>query len=136
MTYKEYQGFTKAYIVVHCTGFGVMEAPYVEHDVVFETDDIDVAMATGKDLIIKNNSIKEIESSWIPNTYQINVNILSEKGKSLHKKFKKDFDDRLAKIKECGEHKTYKYNGMTIYMQPHPAFDEPDHGSETNNKKA
>jgi len=38
MNYKSYEGYSKTYILVHNTGTGVMEDPYIEHDVVHEKE--------------------------------------------------------------------------------------------------
>lgn len=125
MTYKEYPGYTKAYIIMHCTGFGVMEARYIDKEVVFETDDIEAAKSKAKELEFENNTLKEIESTWIPNTYHININTLAEKGKELHAEFCKEFDQRFKDIKKNKNYNKVKIAGHEIYFQSCPIFDDP-----------
>jgi predicted transcriptional regulator len=104
MTYAEYKGFKKTYVVVYVTGTGVMEDNFIDHDVVFESNDKGEADEKAKELTMKNNSIAEIESTWYRNRYQVNINTLSKKGKELLKKFENDFDEKLKNMDES------KYN--------------------------
>lgn len=64
MKYSEYENCTKVYVVVHNTGSGVIEDPYIEHEVVFETDFFGEAKAKALELRLKYNSKAEIESTW------------------------------------------------------------------------
>lgn len=114
MKYKQYPNCTKTFVVVRNTGFGVMESPYEEHEVVFEHDDLDVAKAESKSLTERNNTPEQIKSSWIPNTYQINVNTLSESGKKLEQEFDKDFDERIAN----GNYDVKKIGDITFFVPP------------------
>lgn len=126
MTYKEYKGYTKAYIVVHNTGFGVMEAPYKEKEVVYETDSLKEAEKVSRKFEKKNNSKKDIKSTWIPNTYWINVNTLSPKGKLLEKEFDSKCNDKIdyAKLTPDLYEKVEKY-GITFYMMKGFATPQP-----------
>lgn len=98
MEYKDYIGFTKTYVLVHNTGTGIMEDNYVERDVVYETDDYKDAENKSLELKLKNNTKSQIESNWCNNTYQINVNTLSDYGKKLCKEFVDNFYNKRNTI--------------------------------------
>jgi hypothetical protein len=87
MKYKDYAEYSKTYVLVHNTGFGVQEDNYIEHEVVYETDDYDDAINTSLELKMKNNTDEQIKSGWCDNTYQININTLTKNGKLLYDKF-------------------------------------------------
>jgi len=116
MTYKDYDGFTKTYVVVYVTGTGVMEDNFIDHDVVFETDDKGEADSKAEELKIQNNSPVDIESTWYRNRYHVNINTLSEGGKKLYEKFKSDFDERIQKGLKDGIYDVKKVGDMTFYM--------------------
>ena len=99
MKYKEYTGYTKTFIVVHNTGFGVQEASYQEQGIVYETDNEADAYKKADELRTKNNSAEDLKSSWAYNAYQVNINTLTEQGKEFLKKFESDFEESLEKIK-------------------------------------
>lgn len=116
MTYKDYKGFTKTYVVVYVTGTGVMEDNFIDHNVVFETDDKDEADAKANELKIHNNSPAEIESTWYSNRYHVNVNTLSKNGKKLLTNFKNEFDERLQQGLKEGIYNEVKVGDMTFYI--------------------
>lgn len=116
MIYKDYEGFTKTYVVVYVTGTGVMEDNFVDHDVVFETDNKDEAELKANEFKIRNNSPADIESTWYSNRYHVNINTLSEMGKKLLEKFQSDFDERLQKGLKEGRYDEVKVGDMTFYM--------------------
>jgi len=97
MRYKDYNGYTKTYVIVHVTGNGVIEDPFIDHSVVFETNNKNEANSKVKKLTLENNSIAEIESSWYNNRYHININTLSKNGANLYKQFNKEFDSLWGK---------------------------------------
>ena len=121
MTYQDYEGFAKTYVVVYVTGTGVMEDNFVEHNVVFESNDKGEADAKANELTMKNNSIGEIQSTWYNNRYHVNVNTLSKGGKKLLKKFETEFDDKIKNMDKSKYTKT-KCNGMTFYIQKMPGW--------------
>lgn len=98
MTYKDYIGFKKTYVVVYVTGTGVMEDIYINHEVVFESNDKGEADTKAEELTKQNNSIGEIQSTWYRNRYHVNVNTLSKGGKKLLKEFEKSFDDKIKNM--------------------------------------
>jgi len=116
MTYKDYEGFTKTYVVVYVTGTGVMEDNFINHDVVFETDNKDEAESKANELKIRNNSPADIESTWYSNRYHVNINTLSEGGKKLLEEFKSDFDKRIQEGLKKGIYDVKKVGDMTFYM--------------------
>ena len=116
MKYADYKGFTKAYVVVRVTGNGVMEDRFVEHDVVYETDDGLDAQNKATDLEAENNSKGDIESTWYNNRYHVNVNTLSKYGRKLRSKFRTEFDEGLKRGLEEGRYNIIKKGGMTFYM--------------------
>jgi hypothetical protein len=122
MTYKDYKGFTKAYVIVYVTGTGVMEDSFIDHCVVFETDNKIEADKKAKELKIQNNSPAEIESTWYRNRYHVNINTLSDMGKELSKKFQNEFDERLNKGLEEGKYDKVKIGDMTFYMDNRVKF--------------
>lgn len=112
MRYAEYENYTKVYVIVHNTGFGVMEAPYEEEGVVFETDSLEEAQSKSKEFEVANNTKEQIKSSWIPNTYHINVNTLSEGGKKLLGEFNDNFNGR-----DMSKYDKQEIGGYTFYTQ-------------------
>jgi hypothetical protein len=96
MTYKDYKGFTKAFVIVYVTGNGTMESKFTEHHVVFESDDKEEADEKAWELTLKNNRIGEIKSSWYNNRYHVNVNTLSDKGRMLLS----EFDKKIRALKD------------------------------------
>ena len=116
MTYKDYKGFTKTYVVVYVTGTGVMEDNFIEHDVVFETDNKEEADKKAEELKTYNNSPADIESTWYRNRYHVNVNTLSEGGKKLGEKFKNDFNERLQKGLEEGIYDVVKIGEIAFHL--------------------
>lgn len=85
MIYKDYKGYTKTYVIVHNQGSGATGEPYRELEVVYETDDYNDAKNKALEFENKHNTPSEIQSTWLSNTYIINVNLLSEGGKKLLK---------------------------------------------------
>lgn len=114
MKYKKYKQSNKAYIVMQCSGFGVMEAPYVDEEIVFETNDKDEAYKETDRLFHANNSKETIKSSWIPNTYWVYTNTNTEIGKLEYDKFCAKFDETVRKAKESGNYHEHKSGDMTI----------------------
>jgi len=100
MNYKNYEGFTKTYIVVCVTGNGVMEDNFIDHDIVFESNDKGEADSKANELTLKNNSFAEIQSTWYSHRYQVNINTLSDGGKLLYKKFEQEFKKRNREFKK------------------------------------
>ena len=88
MTYKEYIGLTKTYVVVYVTGLGIMEDNFIEHNVVFETDDECEANKKAQELTKQNNTIDEINSTWYRNRFHVNINTSTKKGKVLLNEFR------------------------------------------------
>lgn len=123
MEYRKYTS-NKTYIVVHKTGFGVMENPYVEKEVVYESNSLKDAEKKAKELEIQNNSAEDIKSSWVSNTYWININTTTKQGEKLLAKFGKEFEEKMKKVR-WKNYKPYKMGDQTIYMQPCEAFDAP-----------
>jgi len=115
MKYMEYNGFTKTYVVIHSTGTGVVEDQFIDHHVVYETDNIDEAKEKANELTKQNNTAEEIESTWYSNNYFVNVNILSKKGKELLKEFNYKFDEKLKKGLEDGIYDKVKIGDITLY---------------------
>jgi len=120
MKYKNYEGYTKTYILVHNTGTGTMEDNYMEHEVVYETDDYDDAENKALELKLKNNPKKDIESSWCNNTYHININTLTDKGKRLLSDFKVRADESFKKLIKSGDYTVNEIDGVKFYMQNIP----------------
>jgi len=95
ITYKEYPTHTKTYVVVHYTGNGVMEDRFVEHEVVYETNNKKDAEQKAKELTIKHNTKKEIKSTWKSHTYMVHVNTSSKKGNKLYDEWSIKFNDKI-----------------------------------------
>jgi hypothetical protein len=121
MNYKDYKGCFKTYVVVHNTGFGTMEANFVEHDVVYETDDYGDATSKALEFKIQNNTPSEIQSSWCNNTYHVNVNTLSEQGNVLFERFSQICKDRIKTFDSGLVTKTV-YNGISFYITKMDGF--------------
>lgn len=123
MIYKEYEGFTKTYVICRATGFGVTEAPYIQKEVVYETNSYEAASNKQKELTIANNTEEEIKSTWRPNTYWINVNTLSDEGIRLHKELECEFNEKLAKMKESKDFDVFKSGEYTFHKAKFPEFE-------------
>jgi hypothetical protein len=85
--YAEFEGHTKTFIIKHIQGVGVIESPFVEKEIMFETDDEKEAEKQVIKLKKYYNSPEDLETTWYSNRYQIQVNTLTDKGKELHKEF-------------------------------------------------
>jgi len=122
MRYENYPDRTKTFIVMQCSGFGVMEAPYEDVGIVYETDiEID-AYAKASELREKNNTSEQIQSSWVPNTYWIHVNTCTEKGKLLYEQFKKEADKSLERLKKNPNYLKIEMNGITVHITKDDTF--------------
>jgi hypothetical protein len=119
MIYQKYEGFTKTYVICRGEGFGVMEAPYIQKEVVFETDDYNEALSEQERLTKANNTAKEIKSTWIPNTYWINVNTLSKKGEELFNGTQGDFETKPIDLDNFDITNVGEY---TFYHKKHPKY--------------
>lgn len=122
MIYKEYEGFTKTYVVCRGEGFGVMEAPYIQKEVVFETDSYEEANSKSEELKKANNTEEDLKSSWVPNTYWVNVNTLSHKASLLKKGFEGFTDDEIETMKTSGEYTILKVGEYSFYHKKHPMY--------------
>jgi hypothetical protein len=122
MKYKDYEGFTKTYVIVYVTGTGCMEDNFIDHDVVFETDNKDEAESKANELKIHNNSPADIESTWYRNRYHVNINTLSEMGKKLLEEFRNDFNKTLQKGLKEGIYDKVEVDDITFYMDNRRKF--------------
>ena len=125
MTYKEYPDHKGCYVIVHYTGYGVMEDPYIEREPVYSTNDCDDTEALVHAFTEDYNTPEQIESTWIPDTFHINVNTITDKGKQLHKEFTEVFEIKLKEVKQDPRMQEMKFGSQTIYFIPMPEFDEP-----------
>lgn len=127
MKYTDYHGWTKPYVIVHNTGFGVMEAPFIEHEVVAEANTWEEAVKMANKLKVNNNSAEDIRSSWVPNTYHINVNTNCDEGKALLVEFEKEVDKAFQKVIDNPDgYDTIKTrDGFTFHFQKTDLFDDP-----------
>jgi hypothetical protein len=119
MIYQKYEGFTKTYVICRGEGSGVAEDPYIQKEVVCETDNYENALKLQDILTKENNTPKQIESTWIPNTYWINVNILSKKGEELFNEAQSRFG---AKVANLDDFDISKVGGYTFYHRKHPKY--------------
>jgi GGDEF domain-containing protein len=127
MRYKDYEGYTKPFVICHNTGFGTPEANYIERDVVGEADTYEEAREIADKFKRANNDPEDVESGWCYNTYHINVNTLSPDSKPLFDEFNKEADAALQRVKDNPNgYTTHKFNGITFHMQKMPEFDDPD----------
>lgn len=113
MSYQEIES-DKAFVVMQRSGFGVMEAPYEDVAVVFETNDKDEAEKKAKELFHANNTPKAIESTWCENTYWVITNTKTEVGKQLLDDFKRESDRIVREAKESGNYHEYGPEGYKI----------------------
>ncbi len=119
MRYQEHPKFTKGFIVMRCSGFGVMEANYEDEEVMFETDSMEEAYAEADRLLHANNSEETIKSSWIPNTYWVHANTSTEIGKAEYDKFRAESDETIRIAKEEGRYRVVRA-GETMEGFPVP----------------
>lgn len=124
MIYAEYPGYTKTYVICRGEGFGVAEAPYIQKEVVFETDSFEEANNKREELIKSNNTEEDLKSSWVPNTYWVNVNTLSAIGKSLEAEFEKTYfsKEAIKKLDESGEYDKFQVGEYTFRTKKNPLF--------------
>lgn len=126
MRYKDYEGFTKTYIIVHNIGFGTPEDNYEEVAPVAEADTYAEAAKIANNLKGENNPPEDLQSSWCYNTYHININTLTDDGKELLEEFYKESDALLKKAIDNPDNYTVSKSGeYTFYMQKCPEFDSP-----------
>ncbi len=114
MRYEKHEKSDKGYIIMRCSGFGVMEANYVDEEIVFETDNKEDAYKEADRLLHENNSEETIKSSWIPNTYWVHANTNSEIGKAEYDKFRAESDETIRKAKATGNYHEHKTGDITI----------------------
>lgn len=120
MQYKQYLPGTPTYVVHHTQGFGVMESPYKELEVVFASEDYDECMAFGQKTYPRD------PSGWTYDSFTINVNILTPAGKALYADFDKKFQEmRDAMSKNPNAREYIMANGITVVLEHNPLFDEP-----------
>ncbi len=122
MNYQDYPNYTKTFIVMRCSGFGVMEAPYQDEEVVFETDNEDEAYAESNRLRETNNTPEQIKSSWIPNTYWVHVNTSTEAGKKLLAEFQREANERLENLKQQPNYKMVTIGRVTVHTTTDDSF--------------
>lgn len=115
MYYKDYPTSSKTFVVVHNTGYGVMESPYIEKEVVFESDSMVEAKIEAERLTVLNNDPDC--GSWQNNTYWVNTNTSTEVGKVLEKKFIQALEGMISKGLENGSIKEEKVGDMKFYME-------------------
>lgn len=116
MITKEYPKINNVYVVVHYTGNGVMEDRYVEHEVVYSTNNKKDALLKAKEFELNNNTKAEIDSTWLSNTYMVHVNTNTTKGKKLHDEASNRFKDKIQYAKDHPEiYDTFQRNGVTFY---------------------
>jgi hypothetical protein len=113
MNYQKFDS-DKAFIVMQRSGTGVMEDPYTDVGVVFETNDKDEAKAKSKELFHANNSPEAIKSTWCNNTYWVIANINTEVGKNLLDAFHRESDRIVQQAKDSGNYHEYGSEGYKI----------------------
>ena len=79
MVYREYPWLNKTFVVIHTTGFGLMESPLEEHGVVWASNTLEEAHTKGKELYPPNPADK----GWDYNGYIVAVNTSTNNGKML-----------------------------------------------------
>lgn len=94
-------------------GFGVMEAPYTDVRIVYETNSQAEAEAKAKELFHLNNTPEEIQSTWCNNTYLVIVNTTTEDGKRLLQEFNEKFKSLDARESKPNDY-TYEFQGIKI----------------------
>lgn len=126
MRYKDYPDYEETYIIHHNTGYGVMESLRVEHGIVASCSTLEEANNICEELTRLNNSAEDIKSSWIENTYSININTCTDEGKKLLKEFHIQTDKLFKEIKDNPElYNTYTTkDGYIIHLQKHSMFDD------------
>lgn len=116
MEYKEYSHIKDCYVVVHCTGNGVMEDRYVEQGIVYSSNDKKKCERKIKQLTKENNTPQQIKSTWLDNTYMLCINSSSEKGEMLYREWSKKFKDEIEYAKAHPELYDVRERGkMTLY---------------------
>lgn len=109
---------------MRCSGFGVMEANYVDEEIVFQTDDQEEAYEKARSLTKENNTPEQIKSSWIPNTYWVHANTLTVEGKRLLAEFDAKHKKTFDRIKNHPNYTETKIGGVTIHSIGEPSESE------------
>lgn len=113
------------YIIIRNTGYGVMEGPYEEHDIVYGCNTMEEAETMSNELEILNNHQQAIDCALIPNTYHIHINTLTTQGKELLiNVFTRKFENTLNKLKSSGTAKEVKVGDITVWYEPLEAFND------------
>ncbi|MES3018165.1 MAG: hypothetical protein V4721_10310 [Bacteroidota bacterium] len=126
MRYQDHPGYDKAYVIMRCSGFGVMEANYVDEEIVFQTDDQEEAYEKARSLTNENNTPKQIKSSWIPNTYWVHANTLTAEGKRLLDAFNAENKAHSDRIRNHPDFVETKIGNVTIHSIGEPSKSEKD----------
>lgn len=113
MNYREFDS-DKVFIVMHKKGTGVMEDPYTDVGIVYETNSKDEADLKAYELFHANNSPEAIKSTWCQNTYWVIANTNTEIGKKLLLDFENEHEKQVKEAKESGNYHTYKIGDITI----------------------
>lgn len=136
MIYKDYDS-DKPYVVVHYEGLGVQESPLVEKETVAYCNTEEEANKVSNQMFIMMNSHADIVSSWTNNHYLIHINISTETGKQLLKKFKEKFDADLKEGIESGRYgEPIECDGNLIYIEKISVYDEQKHLSVPSTQSA
>lgn len=123
----DYSKYTKTYVVVHYTGFGLQEAPYRDMHVAFETNDETEAHAKANEYKMASNPPDSLRDSWYENKYEVRVNPNSEFGKKLANGYIQGKNEVPAAgdLKARG-YVTEEIYGIKFTYIPHGKFDNPD----------
>lgn len=113
MNYQKFDS-DKAFIVMQKKGTGVMEDPYLDVGIVFETNSKDEAYLKADELFHANNSPEAIKSTWCQNTYWVIANTNTEIGNKLLNDFTNEHEKRVKEAKESGNYHTYQIGDITI----------------------
>ena len=100
MEYREYPG-EKTPLVCRYRGSGFMEDPHTFVEVAGSFEDRDEAIQFKNTLTYTTNTQEEIESTFLTNTYVVNINTLTLQGKKVEKDFETSFEEKWGSVKDC-----------------------------------
>ncbi len=124
MGFKEYHDIEHTFVIIHNTGCGVMESPIKRVGVVGSCETEEEAKLKCTELLVANNSLERVQSTWCENTYSYDINTCTELGKQLIAEFDLKFNKMISDAeKNKGDYKWIETPYGTLILKRNLEFD-------------